>query len=382
MTILIVEDDEAKANEIRSFLLSEGASTNDIVMAVDMADFIAKFDDGITICVIDLRIPAYDGGERDLNGIGVLQAVDRRGGGRVKLLAISAYPEEFASVRDQFERRGCLLVNYLQKEVWQSVLRQMLVEVQASDTLDFVIFCALQTERAAYTILPEITATPVFKNNITRLDIDLNGKKGTVVELPQMGLVDAAAMAGACIEKFKPKAVGMSGVCGGFPGRAELGQLLISSLAYEYQSGKWTDEGFSQEPYQVPISESMRIVAREMLEDAELLNRLEVGWKSGRPSQMTAPKIAAFTSGSAVIASEKFLEQVASHHRRVSGLDMEIYAIQRAAHVAHCRPECLCVKTVVDLANGAKDKILQPYGSFISARFLMEALSSYFEAHS
>ena len=83
----------------------------------------------------------------------------------------------------------------------------------------------------------------------------------------------------------------MSGVCAGFIDRAELGQLLISELAYEYQSGKWTDEGFSQEPYQVPMSEKMRIIVRELLEDADaLLTRLETGWKGDRPATMVPPQ--------------------------------------------------------------------------------------------
>lgn len=382
MKILITEDDDAKRAEIVTFVEKLGINPAHILVAVDMADFMAKFDESIGICVIDLRLPAYDGGESDLNGIGVLQAVDKKGGGRVKLLAISAYPEEFADIRCQFESRGCLLVDYNQHDVWQSVLKQMIVQAQATETMDFVIFCALRAERTAYTLLPEIEATPVFRDNVTRLDVTIGGAKGTVVELPHMGLVDAASIAGACVEKYKPKVVAMSGVCAGFFDRAKLGQLLISELAYEYQSGKWTDEGFSQEPYQVPISEKMRIIVREMLEDADnLLFRLEAGWKGDRPTTMSMPKLAAFTSGSAVIANEEFMAQVANHHRRVSGLDMEVYAVQRTAHIARCAPEALCAKVVVDLANGDKNKHLQPYGSFVSARFLVEALRAYFEQY-
>lgn len=382
MKILITEDDHAKRAEIVAFIENLGVDPANILVAIDMADFMAKFDESIEICVIDLRLPAYDGAGPDLNGIGVLQAVDKKGGGRVKLLAISAYPDEFADIRGQFESRGCLLVDYNQHGVWQSVLKQMIVQAQVAETMDFVIFCALRSERTAYTLLPEIMATPVFRDNVTRLDVTIGGAKGTIIELPHMGLVDAASIAGACVEKYKPKVVAMSGVCAGFIDRAELGQLLISELAYEYQSGKWTDEGFSQEPYQIPISEKMRIIVRELLEDADaLLTRLETGWKGDRPAKMVTPKLAAFTSGSAVIASEEFIAQVATHHRRVSGLDMEIYAVQRTAHIARCAPDALCAKVVVDLANGNKDKLLQPYGSFVSARFLVEALSAYFNQY-
>jgi adenosylhomocysteine nucleosidase len=382
MKILITEDDDAKRAEIVRFVENLGVAPADILTAIDMADFMGKFDENIGICVIDLRLPAYDGGGPDLNGIGVLQVVDKKGGGRVKLLAISAYPEEFANIRGQFESRGCLLVNYNQRDVWQSVLKQMIVQAKAEETMDFVIFCALRAERTAYTLLPEIETTPVFKDNVTRLDVAIGSAKGTVVELPRMGLVDAASIVGACIEKYKPKVVAMSGVCAGFIERAELGQLLVSELAYEYQSGKWTDEGFSQEPYQIPISEKLRIVVRELLETPDdLLAKLETGWKGDRPGKMSMPKLAAFTSGSAVIASEKFIAQVANHHRRVSGLDMEIYAVQRAAHTARCAPEALCAKVVVDLADGDKNKRLQPYGSFVSANFIVTALRAYFERY-
>jgi nucleoside phosphorylase len=255
----------------------------------------------------------------------------------------------------------------------------MVLQLRSIERLDFLIFCALRSERAPYTGMDQLGGAPKFKDNLSRLDITIAGRSGTIIELPRMGLVDAGITAGQCIEKFKPRVVAMSGICAGFPERAELGQLLVSELAYEYQSGKWSADGFSQEPYQVPVSEAMRILARELLNDSSLLARLEEGWKSDRPSKMSEPKLAIFTSGSAVIASEQFIEQVATHHRRVSGLDMEIYGVLRAAHIARCKPDAICAKTVVDLADGEKDDLLQPYGSAISARFIVQLLQRYFE---
>jgi len=378
MKILITEDDTDKRTEIVDYVRSSGVDEAEIVTAVDMADFMAKFDDTVSLCIIDLRLPAYDGGSTEQNGIGILQVIEKKGGGRVKLLAISAYPEEFAEIRPQFESRGCLLVDYNQKAVWQSVLKQMIVESQSVEEMDFLIFCALRLERTPYTGMAELNGCAKFRDNLSRFDLTIAGKKGAVIELPRMGLVDAAVAAGSCIEKFKPRVIAMSGICAGFAGRAELGQLLISELAFEYQSGKWTSDGFSQEPYQVPISEDMRTIARGQIEDPDLMRRLEDGWKFERPDKMHEPKLAAFTSGSAVIASEEFIKQVATYHRRVSGLDMEVYAIHRAAHVAHCKPDVICAKTVVDLAGGDKNDKLQPYGCMISARFVVDALTSYF----
>lgn len=378
MKILIIEDDQDKRDCLVAYAHEIGVLDSDIVVAVDMADFVAKFNPSISICIIDLRLPAYNGGENDLNGLGVLQVVDKVGSGTVKLLAISAYPDEFTKTREQFERRGCLLVDYNQPDVWKNVFRQMVVQSQAVENMDFIIFCALREERKAFTLLPDLKPTPTFRDNITRLDIVLGDRRGTVIELPRMGLVDAAVVAGTCIEKFKPTVVAMSGVCAGFKDRAELGQLLIADMAYEYQSGKWTDDGFAQEPYQVPMSEAMRSLVRAILEDQDVLVDLETGWRSDRPVKMTAPKPATFTSGSAVIANDLLMEQVAKYHRRVSGLDMEVYALMRAVHLAQCKPEVICAKVVVDLADGEKNKTLQPYGSYVSARFVLLALAKFF----
>lgn len=378
MKVLIVEDDEDKRNEISDYVLSLGVPDGHVETAVDMAEFASKFDRDTSICVIDLKIPAYEGAGPDLNGLGVLQTIERAGAANVKLLAISSYPEEFVDVRAQFERRGCMLVDHNERTVWHNVLKQMVIEAQATEQMDFLIFCALRSERAPYTGMADLRGKPIFKDNLSRLDLTIGGRRGAVIELPRMGLVDAAVASGQCIEKFRPKIVAMSGICAGFAGRAQLGQLLVSELAYEYQSGKWTADGFSQEPYQAPIPEDVRVRIRELIEDQQLLSRLESGWTSDRPSKMTSPMLAAFTSGSAVIASETLMSQVSTYHRRVAGLDMEVYAVMRAAQIAHCQPSFFCAKVVVDLAGGDKDDRIQPYGCAISANFTVEVLRNFF----
>jgi len=378
--ILITEDDPVKLQEISTYASSIGIESGDVLSAKNMVEFMSKFDPSISICVIDLLIPAYQGASVQTNGLGVLQAIDSVGAGRVKMLAISSYPEEFEKLRPQFESRGCMIVSFHQKEVWQNALRLMSVQARSVEKKDFLIFCALASERSPYTGMSELSGRPVNRGNINRLDINLAGRSGSIIEMPRMGLTDAAITAAVCIEKFSPSVVAMSGICAGVEGRAHLGQLLISELAYEYQSGKWTSDGFSQEPYQIPISESVRCLLRDLVDDGSLISRLEAGWTSIRPSESFPPKLATFTSGSAVIASEEFMKQVSSHHRRVSGLDMEVYSLHRAAHLAKFPPEVICAKTVVDLAGSGKDDRLQAYGSYISARFVIEALSSFFKA--
>lgn len=86
MKILIIEDDNRKRDEIKDYLKSIGVLDERIILAKDMAEFMGKFDSEVGLCIIDLRLPAYEGASQDNNGIGVLQALDRAGANHVKLL--------------------------------------------------------------------------------------------------------------------------------------------------------------------------------------------------------------------------------------------------------------------------------------------------------
>ncbi len=375
--VIICEDDDGKLKSIAGFVESQGISRSDIITAGTLAEFATKLDNDIDVCIIDIRIPSYDGAQPDQNGPAILQMLEAR---NTSLLAISAYPEEFDALRTTFERRGCILANFHDPEMWQSALKTLLVQASARRSFDFLIFVALPKERAPYLAFNGMDARAVTEDGLNRLDIEINGKSGSIIELPSMGLVDAAITAAKCIDRFSPKMVAMSGICAGFPDRTELGALLVSSMAYEYQSGKWTDEGFSQGPYQIPITERMRICVRHMIDDEELLVELEQGWRETRPSKPTPPDLAIFTSGSAVIADARFLGQISEHHRKVSGLDMEIYAIHRAAHLSNSQPDVLCAKVVVDLADKEKNDDIQAYGCYVSAKFVSRAIQHFFDS--
>ena len=117
-----------------------------------------------------------------------------------------------------------------------------------------------------------------------------------------------------------------------------------------------------------------------MIDDEELLVELEQGWRETRPSKPTPPDLAIFTSGSAVIADARFLGQISEHHRKVSGLDMEIYAIHRAAHLSNSQPDVLCAKVVVDLADKEKNDDIQAYGCYVSAKFVSRAIQHFFDS--
>lgn len=376
MKILLIEDNPNKAKSIIGHLTAKGVADVDIIHAENMTDFAAFLNYDIGLFIIDFKLPSFDGGTAIPNGNAILEAIIKSGKNDALMIAISSYPSEFPDVREQFEAHGCILSDYKATDVWKSTLDHLLTQLRKSLQLDFLIFCALKEERKPYTTM--LNGRGVNRGGIICWDFELSGKKGSIILMPQMGLVNAAIVAATCIDRYKPKIVAMSGICGGFKKQAELGQLIISKMVYEYQSGKWSDEGFQNEPYQVATDANLLSHIDILLDDENLLEQLEQGFRGDRPAKYTQPSTAVFTSGSAVIADEKYLSQIETFHRKVQGLDMEIFAIQRAAELSSVKPVCLCAKTVVDLCNAEKEDKIHLYGSFVSARFVLKALEHYF----
>ena len=114
--------------------------------------------------------------------------------------------------------------------------------------------------------------------------------------LPRMGLVNVTASVARALEIFNPEIVAMSGICAGLASNAVLGQLLVTDVVWEYQSGKWLAEAFEAEPYQVNIAENTRLTITKMIDDTGLLTSLESGYQGmHRPSRRSEPKLAVFS---------------------------------------------------------------------------------------
>ncbi|WP_205343034.1 hypothetical protein [Denitrificimonas caeni] len=377
MKILLIEDEDIKYKEIAAHLKERGVADSDIIHAKNMTDFAAALSLEIDLFIIDLKVPNLDSGSAIFNGKVILESIVKAGKNDALLLAISSYPADFPEVREQFEAQGCILADYTNTSGWKSTLNHLLTQLKKNIKFDFLIFCALKEERKPYSAF--IDGRLVNRAGINFLDFEINKARGSVVLLPQMGLVNAAVVASICIDRYKPEVVAMSGICGGFEDRTELGQLLVSKMAYEYQSGKWFDHEFQNDPYQVPTNAEFVSYIELLLDQEDLLEELERGFKGGdRPSKQSNPAVGIFTSGSAVIASQDYMNKIKNLHRKVNGLDMEIFAIQRAAELSMIKPLCLCAKVVVDLCNSEKGDKIHQYGSYISAKFILKVIEGHF----
>ncbi|HBQ88365.1 MULTISPECIES: nucleoside phosphorylase [Alcaligenes] len=375
MKIMLIEDDDRKRRAIVAHLKKKFIPSESIIFAKNMTDFSASLHEDIGLFIIDFNLPSVENAAASQNGRAILEAIVKAGKSDALTLAISSYPNDFPELRAYYEERGCILADFNSKG-WQSTLDHILVQLRRNWQFDFLVFCALPEERNPYIGL--LDGKSVSRGGIDCYDVQLAERRGSIILLPQMGLVNAAITAGVCIDKFKPKVIGMSGICGGFERRAELGQIFICGMAYEYQSGKWATDGFKQEPYQVSTDQQTLTRLRHLADKTGLMAELEQGFSGQRPGRTHKPEVGIFTSGSAVIADKSHLNHIENIHRKINALDMEVFAVQRAAELSAHRPPSISAKCVVDLCDSNKSDNLHAYGCHVSAKFLILAITEHF----
>uniref|UniRef100_E6VQ19 Response regulator receiver domain-containing protein n=1 Tax=Rhodopseudomonas palustris (strain DX-1) TaxID=652103 RepID=E6VQ19_RHOPX len=382
MRVVVFEDDDTKWNNVQGVLVQKGIKPASIKRLTHIAQFLEVSDRPFDLCIIDLMMPGISGTDPRNAGVELLKMLDYSGKRRVPTLAITAYREEAAHQQKVFSSYGCIIYNYDERQIWSDALDIFISQAKEKGRYDFLVFAALKEERDAYLPLLE-SLESTQRGGLDLLECEVGGASGAIILLPRMGIINAAVVTARALEFYSPSVVAMSGICGGVGSNAEMGQLLIADIVWEYQSGKWIDEAFEAEPYQVSISQSTRLTISKLIDQVDLLADLEASFRgSTRPSQRVAPKLAPFATGSAVIASEARLSSVKDQHRKVAGLDMEVFGFHRAVELSGQTPKAFCAKVVVDKARLGKGDALHEYGCSISAKFVVSALPLLLAQHS
>ncbi|WAX94913.1 response regulator receiver protein [Aminobacter sp. NyZ550] len=376
MKIAVFEDNTAKFDQIVAVLRSKGVKDTGVVRIEYLSQF-PKIDAlHIDLCIIDIKMPLVSNGPSASTGIEVIEMLANSGHSKTLAMAITAFSDDAECVRDRYWSRGCLIFDFYKPEQWSDALDVYLNQARDKGRYDFLIVTAIQPERDAFLACGLSNLESVDRHGIDHWDVTIGGASGTIVLLPKMGLVNASVVTSRLLEQYSPKAIAMSGICAGIGDSTKLGQLLIPDTCFEYQSGKWLNEAFQAEPYQVNMKPSTRTLIAKLIEDSALTNKLELGFNGKkRPSDITSPKLATFTSGSAVIASTKRINSVKRQHRKVSGLDMEVYGFMRSVELSGQDIHTFSAKAVVDRADVSKGDELHEYGCHIAARFTVEVIS-------
>jgi nucleoside phosphorylase/CheY-like chemotaxis protein len=389
MRVLLIEDNEAKAEEIgllvaNSVVRGETLTLARVSTLGDAARVLgaASFD----LILLDLMLPYLPGGQPSSSaGIELLRQISSGQGlnNNATVVGISAYPDEIESNRSVFEGAGVLILTYSGNDAWRLALTHIVEGVQgrtgAMIDVDFLAICALEEERDGYKgAVNEISRTLVSGLNIHFVRTAHGEKRfGAILRLGRMGLVAATQETALALTIFRTSVVFMSGICAGFKDNSRLGQLIVASPAWEYQAGKWSEDGFEIAPHQVHLRTETRNAIDHQLGQPDFDANLEAGLDlvANRPSSRSRSILGPIATGSAVIADASRLRHIENQQRKVAGLDMEVYGIYYSASNTVPGPKhYYAIKTVVDLADGNKADNLHYYGSFVSARACLSVL--------
>jgi nucleoside phosphorylase len=168
----------------------------------------------------------------------------------------------------------------------------------------------------------------------------------------------------------------MCGIMAGVRARTEIGDVIVANQCWDWGNGKWSLAGdgsarFQPAPHQLNLGSAIRERLKVLAADKALLEDPWRAWRGDKPKNIPRLRLGPVASGAAVLADKNTIDDLVAKHRELLGVDMEYYGASVAAEEApNPRPTVLCLKAVVDFADGGKSDEYQEYGAFISAAAL------------
>lgn len=396
MHVLLVDDDQTKIERLKLFLINQGIDENDILIATDAADASRKLTKNkIDLMLIDVLLPARNGATPQADSsLNLLRQIveDEVLPTPTHLLGVTASEETRNEVDHQFKE---LVTNVLHvsadQDNWKGVLQQYvqrLLRTENENTsfiYDVVVLNALRKPEleAVYNSWPlELSDEKLVGSNINcrtghlKLSND-KSLKIACAHLNQMGPIAATHSTEVVLKHFKPRVIIMTGICGGFSDAVSVGDVVIAEKSWDWQSGKWVED-WSLQAASDPKEASNELVSLAKTIDVEMSSFYEqyTGFRPAHhPKLIPAPMV----SGSSVVASTDIQKVFRSQHRKMAAIDMECYGLYYSCANHHGQPtKMICIKSVSDLADRAKDDNYQSYCSFISARVALRLIEKYF----
>ena len=334
MRILAIEDNAAKAKEIESlvFEIDPNATFN---QSMDIGGAYGALDTTVyDLIVVDLMMPLVKGGPPQDAGKELVRIISGSPLNRsTRIVALTGYEELYEQQEAEFAELGVLLVYFDEYSGgWKKTIRSMLRRVSVLRRCDFIVICALNVEREAFLNTPARLGDRIVENGFDVRRIEIDNFVGNLILLPRAGLVDASIITASAVERYRPRLVAMLGICAGVRERVKMGQVLVCTVCWEYQVGKYAEHGFQFEPYQSALPETVRqllstLCASDHIAETIYSGRLPSGVERCQPS------LATMVSGSAVVADEEFRECIQLQHRKIDAIEMELSGVFRAVHL-------------------------------------------------
>ncbi|MEZ2829395.1 hypothetical protein [Serratia liquefaciens] len=384
MNILIIEDNDSKRIEIELVIIEELKDTNNKPVFNYATNLVFARREICTqvfdLIIFDMFLPVGSNDDREVDcSEELISEFSVSKNYQTEAIALTQFEISEIDNFQSFNSAGITVVHFNESKSWITALKQKVVRASQKIKCDFLIFCALTKERNAFSEAECLLGKQKNISGMNCMEISIDGKNGFIVKPHGMGLVNMAIVASKAIELFQPKIVAMSGICAGVKGESNYLDIVVGKTCWEYQTGKWKDGVFKQEPYQSSLLRRLEVDLEQSSEDSDILNEIRKNIFKDELSNMRI-LIAPVSSGSAVIADEKMMESIGMQHRKMAALEMEMYSLYEAAAQSLCQPLCFGAKAVVDLGDNHKGDGYHDPACKISARYVTLMINRQFRS--
>ncbi len=394
--VLVVDDTSAKIAQIIDVLQIGNIERANIETAQTGIEALRQLQQNkFDLMVLDLALPFRAENQPSLKGgIELIEEYIKHSKYHkpTHVIGLTAYEDLKDESKNYFDERCWSLLSYSATNQWKRRLSEYVEYAEsasksledASYVTDLCIVTALPTPELQMVrqlnwnwsqALPMDSTTMVYRGTIS-----INGQEFTVVAASslRMGMVESALLTSKLIAKFRPQVVAMCGICAGVSNSVNIGDVILADATWDYQSGKRTISNSGSELSVAPdiISVSDNVISRfqELANRTNIWSDIENKWLGEKPTHSLRAKIGPIASGSSVAADGETIVEVREQHRKLLGIDMEIYGVYAASRAALIpKPMTFALKSVCDFADGQKDDKFQAYAAFTSAKAL-EAL--------
>jgi len=390
MRILIVDDAPEKVTEVTKLLSSGTFSQSSFDVAVDgleAREHLSRTQYDLLILDINLPMRKTDKEEDKRGGFNLLTEITLSGRflRPTHVVALTGFEELRREFESKFNNGQWTIDTYDPADLgWRERLiakieyiTKTLAQVGQSYETDVCVIAALPSpELDAIRSLPVAWSAPDALDAVTflyRAPLTVQGRTFSLVAAacPRMGMVSAATLTQRIITNLRPRILVMAGICAGVPGACGMGDVLVGDPCWDWQMGKYQREAFEVAPDQIPCPLEISQRFNLLREDRKTLAELAEKFAGDRPDRIPAIICGPIASGSAVLADNATVDIIKKQHRKVVGVDMEMYGMYSAARdTTGPRPLTFGIKSVCDFADHLKNDKHQKFASYMSAQVM------------
>lgn len=401
MKILIVEDEQLKRRLISEAVnRAPGMIYSNIDFAHDLKEAKRRIQSNkYQLVILDVNIPA-DSISDPTTGLG-LELLDfiknnLRAIKPTYVIGMSAYREGVEAAASEFNFPLWRFLDFSYDNLdWQQTVTSAVEYLNENHTppfttdgrnfhTDLCIYVALEEELSSLLKLPidwkEIRVphddARYYQGKFEREEKSLDV---VIVASPEMGMPIAAVFAAKLIHTFRPKYLGIVGICAGVYGKVNMGDLLVADPCFDLGSGKWTVDKksaklkFLPALYQRRLDDTLRAKISSLGDDKQLLESIWTSFQHKRPPKKPEVKVGVMGSGSSVLQAVEMMKQAEERHKNLIGIEMESYSLFTACEFASGpKPQCFSMKAVCDFGDSKKVDDYHDYAAHVSANFIYE----------